>query len=167
MCNVAATDTPFYRYKRNCLLDLLLYVHGKHLRSCRDGQFLNNNVPGQAERGSLPVFSAIPSKETDDLLSLNQRMRERHFPRKMCRTRGSISGPLLTKRERYRLSYCTLNEIVHSFMIFLKIDCVRFIFCLVCTFGHTPLKTVFLLTYFLIHQLLKFLINTSNRLTSL
>ena len=27
---------------------LLFYVHSKHLRSCRDGQFPNHNFPGQA-----------------------------------------------------------------------------------------------------------------------
>ena len=32
------------------LFDLMLYVHGKQLRSCRDGQLLNHTVPGQASR---------------------------------------------------------------------------------------------------------------------
>ena len=27
---------------------LLFYVHGKHLRSCRDGQLTNHTFPGQA-----------------------------------------------------------------------------------------------------------------------
>ena len=27
---------------------LVVLLHGKHLRSCRDGQFLNHTVPGQA-----------------------------------------------------------------------------------------------------------------------
>ena len=30
-----------------CLFDLLLYVHGKQLRSCYDDQCLNHTVPGQ------------------------------------------------------------------------------------------------------------------------
>ena len=30
------------------LFDLMLYVHGKKLRSCWDSQLLNHNVPGQA-----------------------------------------------------------------------------------------------------------------------
>ena len=36
----------------------LPYVHGKHLRSCRDGQLLNHIVHGQAFRGSLPISFA-------------------------------------------------------------------------------------------------------------
>ena len=43
---------PFCFY----LFDLLLYVHGKHLRSSRGGQFLNHTVP-KHPRGSLPVLS--------------------------------------------------------------------------------------------------------------
>ena len=39
-----------------CLLDLFLDVHGKHIRSCRDGQLLNHTVPGKASRGQ---FSSI------------------------------------------------------------------------------------------------------------
>ena len=27
---------------------LLFYVHGKHIRSCRDGQLTNHTFPGQA-----------------------------------------------------------------------------------------------------------------------
>ena len=42
-----------------CLFDLMLYVHGKQLRSCWDGQLLNHIVPGQASRGSSPVLSAL------------------------------------------------------------------------------------------------------------
>ena len=30
--------------------DLLLYVHGKQLGSCRDGQLLNHTVSGQVSR---------------------------------------------------------------------------------------------------------------------
>ena len=38
-----------------CLFDLLLYVHGKQLRSFT----YNDTVPGQGpHRGSLPVFCA-------------------------------------------------------------------------------------------------------------
>ena len=33
-----------------CLIDLLLYVHSKHLRLCQDSQFLKHTVPGQASR---------------------------------------------------------------------------------------------------------------------
>ena len=32
------------------LFDLMLYVHGKQLRSCRDSQLLNQAVPGQASQ---------------------------------------------------------------------------------------------------------------------
>ena len=31
-----------------CLFDLMLYIQGKQLRSCHDGQLLNHTVPGQA-----------------------------------------------------------------------------------------------------------------------
>ena len=41
-----------------CLFDLMLYIHGKQLRSCWDGQLLHHTVPGQAFAGSLPVLSA-------------------------------------------------------------------------------------------------------------
>ena len=37
---------PLHRFV--CLIDLLLYVHGKQLRPCRDGQILNHTVPVQA-----------------------------------------------------------------------------------------------------------------------
>ena len=33
-----------------CLFDLMLYVQGKQLRSCWDGQLLNHTVPGQASQ---------------------------------------------------------------------------------------------------------------------
>ena len=33
-----------------CLFELLLYVHGKQLRSCREGQLLNYTVPGQVSQ---------------------------------------------------------------------------------------------------------------------
>ena len=36
-----------------CLFDLMLYVHGKQLRSCRDDQLLNHTSPGQASRKKL------------------------------------------------------------------------------------------------------------------
>ena len=32
------------------LFDLMLYVHGKQLRSCQDCQLLNHTVPGQASQ---------------------------------------------------------------------------------------------------------------------
>ena len=38
------------------LFDLLLYVQGKHLRSCWDGQFFNHTVPGQV---SMRQFTSI------------------------------------------------------------------------------------------------------------
>ena len=33
-----------------CLFDLMLYVNGKQLRSCPDGQLLNHTVPWQASQ---------------------------------------------------------------------------------------------------------------------
>ena len=33
-----------------CLFDFNVYVYGKQLRSCWDGQSLNYTVPGQASR---------------------------------------------------------------------------------------------------------------------
>ena len=33
-----------------CLFDVMLYVHGKQLRSCWDGQLVFHSVPGQASR---------------------------------------------------------------------------------------------------------------------
>ena len=46
---------PFYiLYEFLCLfVTFLLYVHGKHLRSCRDGQFFNHTLSGQAYRCRL------------------------------------------------------------------------------------------------------------------
>ena len=38
------------------LFDLMLYVHGKQLRSCWDGQLLNQTVPRQA---SQRLFTSI------------------------------------------------------------------------------------------------------------
>ena len=35
-------------YCGRCIVVLLFYVHGKHLRSCRDGQLVNHTFPGQA-----------------------------------------------------------------------------------------------------------------------
>ena len=37
----------------NCLFDMLLYIHTKQLRSCREGQLLNHTVPGQASQGQF------------------------------------------------------------------------------------------------------------------
>ena len=39
-----------------CLFDLMLYVHGKQLRSCWDGQLLIQTVPGQV---SMRHFTSI------------------------------------------------------------------------------------------------------------
>ena len=39
---------PLHRFV--CLIDLLLYVHGKQLRPCQDGQILNHTVPVQASQ---------------------------------------------------------------------------------------------------------------------
>ena len=33
------------------LFDLMLYIYGKQLRSCWDGQLPNHTVPGQASQG--------------------------------------------------------------------------------------------------------------------
>ena len=41
-----------------CLFDLMPCIHGKQLRSCRDGHLLNHTVLGKPPRGSLPVQSA-------------------------------------------------------------------------------------------------------------
>ena len=35
---------------RECVVGLLLYVHGKQLRSCRDSQLSNHTIPGQAKK---------------------------------------------------------------------------------------------------------------------
>ena len=41
------------------LFDLMLYIHGKQLRLCWDGQLLNHTVPRQASLGgSLSVLGA-------------------------------------------------------------------------------------------------------------
>ena len=62
------------------LFDLLLYVHGKYLRSCRGGQFLNHTVPKHPE-AVYQYLVPILSPETDNLLLLNQRKRGINFPR--------------------------------------------------------------------------------------
>ena len=44
-----------------CLFDLMLYIHGKQLRSCWDGQLLNHTVPRQA---SQRQFTSIKGTAT-------------------------------------------------------------------------------------------------------
>ena len=83
----------------------MLYVHGKQLRSCWDSQLLNHTVPGQASQRQFTSIVSILSPATDNLLFLNQRMREFFFHKRMCLTRGSIAGPLLAKRTGCRPSY--------------------------------------------------------------
>ena len=39
-----------------CLINLMLYAHDKQLRSCRDGQLLNNTVPGQNDKYGIRLF---------------------------------------------------------------------------------------------------------------
>ena len=67
--------------------DLLLYVHGKQLVSCRDSQLLNHTVPGQVSRRQLTsVYCTFFWPVTDNLLflkALEWKIHER-------RTRGSI-----------------------------------------------------------------------------
>ena len=53
----------FYSIMHNleyfCLFDLMLYIHGKQLRSCLDGQLhLTTLFLGKPPRSSLPEFSA-------------------------------------------------------------------------------------------------------------
>ena len=80
-------------YKKFCFLlcfllcfDLLLYVHGKQMVSCRNSQLLNQTVPGQVSRRQLTsVYCPFFWPVTDNLLFLNKRKREKH-------TRGSIFG---------------------------------------------------------------------------
>ena len=72
---------------------LLLYIHGKQVRSCQYGKC--HTDPGQA---SLRQFTSIWSPflpVTDNLLLLNKRNRETYFQERMCRIRGSISGLLV------------------------------------------------------------------------
>ena len=50
------------------MIDLLLNGHGKHLQSCRDGQFFNHTLPLHACGGTLPVFlppTLLESAERD------------------------------------------------------------------------------------------------------
>ena len=44
--------------KSFCLFDLMIYVHGKQLRSCWEGQYLTTLFQGKPPGGSLPVLSA-------------------------------------------------------------------------------------------------------------
>ena len=55
-------------------------IHGKQLRSCRDGQLLNHTVPGQATWRQFTHLMYILSPVTDNLLFLNQWKRD-YFPR--------------------------------------------------------------------------------------
>ena len=41
------------------VINLVFYDQGKHLHSCRDGQFLTHPLPLQACGGILPVFFNI------------------------------------------------------------------------------------------------------------
>ena len=88
------------------LIELLLYVHGKQLISCRDGQLLNHTVPKQAS------WRQFTSMQCPFLLFMNQLKRE-NFSTKKCTGRdGRIQGHLHTKRTLYRPNYSTrLNEL--------------------------------------------------------
>ena len=84
----------------------MLYVHGKQLRSCWDGQLLIHTVHRQAfpSGGSLPVLSAHFFEITDNLLFFNQRKREIIFPRKNVPD-TNMAGQLLAKLTPYGLNY--------------------------------------------------------------
>ena len=84
-----------------CLFDLMLYIYGKQLRSCQDGQLLNHTVTGQTSLGQFTSIVSILSPVTDNLLFLNQWKREIFFHKRMYWRRWSISGLLLTKLTRY------------------------------------------------------------------
>ena len=58
---------------------LLFYVHGKHLRSCRDGQLTS----GLEKSSVLPVLDRFLSLKTDFVLNRKQKNRSikvRFFP---------------------------------------------------------------------------------------
>ena len=42
-----------------CLFDLMLYFHGKQLRSCWDGQVLNHTVTWQASLRQIAILSPV------------------------------------------------------------------------------------------------------------
>ena len=75
--------SKFISYAFVCLIDLMLYVHSKQLRSCCNGQLLNHTFPGQAPTEAVHQYQVpILSPVTDNLLFLNQPKREIIFPRK-------------------------------------------------------------------------------------
>ena len=70
-----------------CLFDLVLYIHGKQLRSCRDSQLLNHTVLRQVSQRQFTsifcIFFNILLPVTENLLFLNQWKRE-YFSSKEC-----------------------------------------------------------------------------------
>ena len=57
MVNHRTACSELRKLNRFCLFDLLLYVQGKKLRSCRDSQ-LPTLFMSKSPGGSLPVLSA-------------------------------------------------------------------------------------------------------------
>ena len=108
-----------------CFYDLLFYIHGKQLRSCWDGQLLNNTVPG----GSLPVFS-IHSFSSNCQLALLKSAEEGKFSMKECAGRkGRCRVCLHMKWTRYQpiyhtqcISQCCLVVAGSSVVIFMVLQ---------------------------------------------
>ena len=99
-----------------CLLEFLLYIHGKHLRSCRDGHFFNHTLSGQASQGRLVHQYLVSIFSPEQLAILESRSAEEgnnFFNERMCRTRGLNSGLLAyeadtlpTKQRRLVIVLC-------------------------------------------------------------
>ena len=82
------------------LIELLLYVHNKQLRSCRDVQLLNHTVHRPAS------WRQFTSMQCPFLLLMNQQKRETFSMKECARRDGRSRGRLHTKQTRYQPSYC-------------------------------------------------------------
>ena len=69
-----------------CLFDLMLYVHGKQLRSCWDAPLLYHTVPGQASRRQFASIKCPFFRKYRQLALLES------AEEGMCWTRVSIVG---------------------------------------------------------------------------
>ena len=61
-------DQNMYCARMRLLFRKFCLIHGKELKSCRDGQLLNHTVPEAVYKYSVPILSPV----TDNLLFLNQ-----------------------------------------------------------------------------------------------
>ena len=131
------------------VVELVLYVHGQQLRSCRDSQLSYPHcswasLPEAGYQYVAPILSQITEK-CSSWISGRGKMTEEIFSlpnlhEKMCQTRGSIAVPLdsqatslPTERICFRARFKKTSVYPCTFQFYCrKVGCKRVTFTLVC-----------------------------------